>query len=46
VVTRDARNHRVTITWREPGGIELSVSGDQRIGERELLAIAQGLRQP
>jgi hypothetical protein len=46
VVTRDARNHRMTITWREPGGIELSVSGDQRIGERELLAIAQGLRQP
>jgi hypothetical protein len=46
VVTHDARNHRSTITWREPGGIELSVSGDQRIGERKLLAIAQGLRQP
>jgi hypothetical protein len=46
VVTRDAHNHRTTITWREPGGIELSVSGDQRIGQRTLLAIAQGLRQP
>jgi hypothetical protein len=46
VVTRDARNHRITITWREPGGIELSVSGDQQIGQRTLLAIAQGLRQP
>jgi hypothetical protein len=46
VVIHDARNHRIKITWREPGGIELSVSGDQRIGERVLLAIAQGLRQP
>ncbi len=46
VVTRDALNHKITITWREPGGIELSVSGDQRIGQRTLLAIAQGLRQP
>ncbi len=46
IVATDRLNHRITITWREPGGIELSVGGDQRIGLRELLAVAEGTRQP
>jgi hypothetical protein len=46
VVSIDRLNNQITVTWREPGGIELSVAGDQRIGLRELLAVAEGMRQP
>jgi hypothetical protein len=46
VISTDRLNHQITVTWREPGGIELSVAGDQRIGLRELLAVAEGTRQP
>jgi hypothetical protein len=46
VIGTDRLNHKITVTWREPGGIELSVGGDQRIGLRELLAVAEGMRQP
>ena len=46
VIGTDRLNHKITIKWREPGGIELSVVGDQRIGRQELLAVAEGMRQP
>jgi hypothetical protein len=42
----DPVNRMMTVTWREPGGIELTVEADQRLGRRELLAVAEGLRQP
>jgi hypothetical protein len=42
----DPVNRMLTVTWREPGGIELSVEADERLGRRELLAVAEGLRQP
>jgi hypothetical protein len=37
---------RLAVVWREPGGIELIVLADDSISRGELLAIAQGLRQP
>jgi hypothetical protein len=46
VVSINRRDHQITVTWREPGGIELSVAGDQHIGLREILAVAEGMRQP
>jgi len=46
VISTDQLNHQITVTWREPGGIELSVAGDQRIGLQQLLAVAEGMRQP
>jgi hypothetical protein len=42
----DPSNHKRTLIWREPGGIELQIEADETIGRRELLAIAQGLQQP
>jgi hypothetical protein len=42
----DPSNHKLTLIWREPGGIELQIQADQTIGRRQLLAIAQGLQQP
>jgi hypothetical protein len=42
----DPSNHKLTLIWREPGGIELQVEADQTIGRRQLLTIAEGLRQP
>jgi hypothetical protein len=43
---RDPSNHALEVTWREPGGIELTVRADEDLGRRQLLAIAKGLRQP
>jgi hypothetical protein len=42
----DPVNRVLTVTWREPGGIELVVEADERLGRDELLAVAEGLRQP
>jgi hypothetical protein len=42
----DPSNRKLTVIWREPGGIELEVEADETIGRRQLLAIAEGLRQP
>jgi hypothetical protein len=42
----DPGNHRYTLIWREPGGIELQIDVDETIGRRQLAAIAQGLHQP
>ena len=39
-------NHFLEVTWREPGGIELTVHPKKDLGRRQLLAIAEGLRQP
>jgi hypothetical protein len=46
LLDHDPANHVLEVTWREPGGIELSVKADERLGRREVLAIAEGLRQP
>jgi hypothetical protein len=32
--------------WREPGGVELQVLADWSVGRAQVLAIAEGLRQP
>jgi hypothetical protein len=42
----DPSNHKLTLIWREPGGIELQIEADETMGRRQLLAIAQGLQQP
>jgi hypothetical protein len=42
----DPTNHKLTLIWREPGGIELQIEADETIGRRELVVIAQGLQQP
>jgi hypothetical protein len=44
--TTDPAMHELAISWREPGGIELVVLADYQVGRRQVLAIAQGLRQP
>jgi hypothetical protein len=38
--------HEFALVWREPGGIELQVLADWSVGRAEVLAIAEGLRQP
>jgi hypothetical protein len=42
----DPGNHKLTLIWREPGGIELQIEADESIGRGQLVAIAQGLQQP
>jgi hypothetical protein len=42
----DPSNHKLTLIWREPGGIELQIDADETIGRNQLLAIAEGLQQP
>jgi hypothetical protein len=42
----DPSNRTLTLIWREPGGIEIHVEANETIGRRQLLAVAEGLRQP
>src|SRR5918994_1890403 len=44
LLDHDPINHFLEVTWREPGGIELSVRADERLGRREVPAVAEGLR--
>ncbi|HEX7149211.1 MAG TPA: hypothetical protein VF512_17000 [Actinomycetota bacterium] len=46
LLDHDPVNHFLEVTWRESGGIELTVHADEALGRGELLAIAEGLRQP
>jgi hypothetical protein len=46
LLDHDPINHFLEVTWREPGGIELVVHAVEELGRRQLLAIAEGLRQP
>jgi hypothetical protein len=46
LLDHDPINHFLEVTWREPGGIELTVHAKEGLGRRQLLAIAEGLRQP
>lgn len=46
LLDHDPINHFFEVTWREPGGIELRVHAKEGLGRRQLLAIAEGLRQP
>jgi hypothetical protein len=46
LLDHDPVNHFLEVTWREPGGIELTVHAREDLGRRQLLAIAEGLRQP
>jgi hypothetical protein len=46
LLDHDPINHFLEVTWREPGGIELVVHAKEHLGRRQLLAIAEGLRQP
>jgi hypothetical protein len=46
LLDHDPVNHFLEVTWREPGGIELVVRAEEELGRRQLLAIAEGLRQP
>ena len=46
LLDHDPVNHFLEVTWREPGGIELTVHAKENLGRRQLLAIADGLRQP
>jgi hypothetical protein len=46
LLDHDPVNLFLEVTWREPGGIELTVHAKQHLGRRQLLAIADGLRQP
>jgi hypothetical protein len=46
LLDHDPVNHFLEVTWREPGGIELVVHAEEELGRRQLLAIAEGLRQP
>ena len=46
LLDHDPINHFLEVTWREPGGIELVVHVKEELGRRQLLAIAEGLRQP
>jgi hypothetical protein len=46
LLDHDPVNHFLEVTWREPGGIELTVHAKANLGRRQLLAIADGLRQP
>jgi hypothetical protein len=46
LLDHDPINHFLEVTWREPGGIELTVHAKEDLGRRQLLAIAEGLQQP
>jgi hypothetical protein len=46
LLDHDPVNHFLEVTWREPGGIELTVHAKENLGRHQLLAIADGLRQP
>jgi hypothetical protein len=46
LLDHDPINHFLEVTWREPSGIELVVHAEEKLGRRQLLAIAEGLRQP
>jgi hypothetical protein len=46
LLDHDPINHFLEVTWREPGGIELTVHAKEGLGRRQFLAIAEGLRQP
>jgi hypothetical protein len=46
MLDHDPIDHLLEVTWREPGGIELVVHAKEELGRRQLLAIAEGLRQP
>jgi hypothetical protein len=46
LLDHDPANHFLEVAWREPGGIELAVRADDELGRRQLLAVAEGLRQP
>ena len=46
LLDHDPINHFLEVTWREPGGIGLTVHAKEDLGRRQLLAIAKGLRQP
>jgi hypothetical protein len=46
LLDHDPVNHFLEVTWREPGGIELTMHAKEYLGRRQLLAIAEGLRQP
>ena len=46
LLDHDPINHFLEVTWREPGGIELTVNAKEELGRRQLLAVADGLRQP
>jgi hypothetical protein len=46
LLDHDPINHFLEVTWREPGGIELVVHAKEELGRRQLLTIAEGLRQP
>ena len=46
LLDHDPVNHFLEVTWREPGGIELTVHAKEDLGRRQLLAVADGLRQP
>jgi hypothetical protein len=46
LLDHDPINRFRKVTWREPGGIELEVLAGEKLGRREVLAIAEGLRQP
>jgi hypothetical protein len=45
LLDHDPGNRFLEVTWREPGGIELTVHAKKYLGRRQLLAIAEGLRQ-
>ena len=42
LLDHDPANHALEVTWREPGGIELTVHAKQDLGRRQLLATAEG----
>jgi hypothetical protein len=46
LLDHDPINHFLEVSWREPGGIELTVHAKEDLGRRRLFAIAEGLRQP
>jgi hypothetical protein len=46
LLDHDPINHFLEVTWREPGGIELVVHAKEQLRRRQVLAIAEGLRQP
>jgi len=45
LLDHDPINHFLEVTWREPGGIELTVNAKEELGRRQLLTVAEGLRQ-
>ena len=45
LLDHDPTNHALEVTWREPGGVELTVHANEDLGRRQLLATAEGLRQ-